>query len=101
MKLRCRKISSRTSGLRRASGRNKTTPVELDASLLSDESSEHEAAFVEVFESLDEVSAELSFVSSEVPLLAIIPPKGLTQPPRRAYSLNIQHHYIGIVKTIP
>ena len=55
-------------------------PVELDASLVSEDSSEREAAFVEVFEGLvehDEVSTELCFVSSEVPLLAI-PPKGLT-----------------------
>jgi len=74
LKLRCRKISSRTSGLRRASGRNKTMQVESDSvSLVSDESSSCATPF-EVFV---EVSTGLSFASSEVPLLAISQ-KGLT-----------------------
>jgi len=79
LKLRCRKISSRTSGLRRASGWNKTTQVESDPALLVSDavSAAHKTSFVEVFEVCVEVSTGLSFVSSELPLLAISQ-KGLT-----------------------
>ena len=96
LKLRCRKISSRTSGLRRASGWNKTTSVELDGSLL-DEQGGDETSFVSegCVDRGGEVPTEILLISGEGPSLAITP-RGLTHVTWKDTSSAVSTHSLNI-----